>query len=295
MGSVLLPFERAFRKWIDDQGMGWERVRVDLAGQGGSTNAFRFRPVDPPRSIVVTLHGAGNDALFAWVGLFKRLLLRGVEIFTFDLPGHGRRSRTEFSGQQAFDALEGALDRCSGPESCTPVHAIGVSLGGAVLLGALPRLSNRLASAVLIEAPLRIEVSARAILNELRPGNVALLWRERQHYGLTGLIPSFGPFKRRVYPLRLPEPAPPGLFGYVEALNADLEAMQLEAAASAIRLPLLLVYGDRDRIVPPAQGQRLRQLIPGSEIFHCQGGTHLSTPLRPDVIERLDEWLERRA
>ncbi len=292
MGSVLLPFERAFKEWIHEHGMGWERIRVGLRRQEGTINAFRFRPVGEPRSIVVTLHGAGNDALFAWVGLFKRLLLKGFEIFTFDLPGHGRRSRTRFTSEYAIEGLESVLGLCAKPRPRVPIHAVGVSLGGAVLLGSLPRLQHALKSAVLVEAPLRIELSPQGILGELRPGNFAILWREREHYGLTGLIPSFGPFKRRVYPLRLPEEPPPGAFGYVTTLNNALEAMRLEEAAGEITIPVLLIYGDADRIVPLEQGERLHRIISGSELARCPGGTHLSTPLRADVIERLGEWLE---
>lgn len=290
MTRILLPFERSFHDWVKDRDMGWESTRIPLPGSE-STRAYRLTPAGERRGIVVAAHGAGNDAFFAWVGLFKRLLDAGFEVFTFDLPGHGRRNRSRFAPDQAIAGVCAALERCEGPDPCLPVHAIGVSLGGAVLLGALPRLQDRLRSAVLMVAPLRIVLSPRSILRELSLRNLRTLWREREHYGRTGLIPSFGPFKRSIYPLRLDRPAPPGAFGYVDALNEGLTSLELDDHAPAVGIPVLLVYGEKDRIVPMEQGERLADLIPSSELHRLPGGSHLSTPLDPLVAARVLTWL----
>jgi pimeloyl-ACP methyl ester carboxylesterase len=241
--------------------------------------------------VVFALHGAGNDALFGWIGFFKQLLTSDVEVFTFDLPGHGREDETRFDPAQLSTWLNTALDGCACSTTALPVHAVGVSLGGAVLLDALPRLQHRLASACLIVAPLHIHLSAGAVLTELGPG-IRLLIREREHYGLTGLIPSFGPFKRSLYPLRLATDPAPGQFGYIDTLNEALAVLKLEEAARAVDLPVLLAYGDRDRVVPIEQGQKLSELIQGSELLRVAGGSHLSTPLDPSFVRRFLAWIE---
>src|SRR5690606_369566 len=101
-------------------------------------------------------------------------------------------------------------------------------------------------SAALVVAPVRIESSVPALAREVSLRTLSLLWREREHYGLTGLIPSFGSFKRDVYPLRLAVDPPAGTFGYVAALNEALASLDLEGAARNVDLPVLLAYGDRD-------------------------------------------------
>src|SRR5690606_21442062 len=141
---------------------------------------------------------------------------------------------------------------------------------------ALPALGGCLASAALVCAPLRVELSSGAILREVGPRMFRTVWRERSWYGLPGLIPSFGPFRRGVYPLRLGEPAGPGPFGYVEAVNRLLDHLDLPAAARAAPAPVLLVYGGRDRLVPPWQAQRLAALLPASELLLLPLDTHLS-------------------
>jgi len=289
--STLLPFETAFRDWMQARGMGWSPLEIDFNG-GARTSGYRLAPASPSRRVVIALHGAGNDALFGWVGLFKQLLLRETEIFTFDLPGHGRTNQTAFSAEGAAVAVHSAIEQCAAACSGLPVHAIGVSLGGAVLLHDLPRLQRRLTSAALLVAPLRIVLSPSSLLGEIGRHGIRVLLREREHYGLTGLIPSFGPFKRDTYPLRLAAVPPEGAFGYIEVLNETLASMELEACASRVDLPVLLVYGERDRVVPIEQGERLARAIPGSALLRVAQGSHLTTPLEPEVTNRILRWIE---
>lgn len=286
-----LAFERTFRLWGESAGVRWTRLRYSRPDVEGETTAYRLIPPGPPRAIVLAVHGAGNDALFGWVGLFKRLLLRGFEIFTFDLEGHGRFSTTRFSPDTASRAIAEAVRRSEAPARGLGIHAIGVSLGGAVLLHALPT-QPAITSAVLLAAPLRIQFSWNCIRGELGIPLLRTLWREREHYGLTGLIPSFGPVKRTTYPLRLSEDPGAGGFGYVDVLNRALERMRLEEAARAVRVPVLLVYGGSDRLVPPEQGARLAGLIPHAELLRLEGESHLTAPLAPAAVERVVEWME---
>lgn len=287
---ILLPFERALRSWMGDRGMAWEEERYPRAEAGGATRAVRLRPAGKPRALALVAHGAGNDALYGFVGLFKMLLARGVEIFTFDMDGHGRSCDTRLSAFGARGAVAEALSR-GAAERGLPVHAVGVSLGGAILLAALPDLQPRLASAALLVAPIHVELTAASLRSELRTGILRTLWREREHYGWLGLIPSFGPFKRDAYPLRLDVPVPRGAFGYVRVLNDLLGDLDPAAAAARVTLPVLLVYGALDRIVPAAQGERLARFLRRGELLRVPGGTHLTTPMEPAVTARLLEWI----
>jgi alpha-beta hydrolase superfamily lysophospholipase len=285
-------FETAFRRWADDHGVQWETFALPLENGRCETTAHRLVPPLAPRRVVLTLHGAGNDAFFGWIGLFKELLRRGAEILTFDLPGHGRLCSTAFSLETSLEAVAAAVDECRRRHEPLPIHGVGVSLGGSVLLHSLGRGDLDLASATLIVAPLEIVLSARSLLREVGRESFRTLLREREHYGLTGLIPSFGPFKRDIYPLRLATSPPAGAFGYVESLNAELRQMRLEEAAERMKEPVLLVYGERDSVVPIAQGERLKAAFPDAELFRVPRGTHLSTPLEPATTERILSWLE---
>jgi alpha-beta hydrolase superfamily lysophospholipase len=284
-------FERRFRAWAEGRGVGWREVRYPRPEAGGETRAYRLTPPESPRGRVLVTHGAGNDALFGFVTLFKALLAGGYEVFSFDMDGHGRESTTTLSPAAVGSAVPAAL-AAAGDGDGLPLHAVGVSFGGAVLLRALADSPGRFASAVLMVTPLRIHFSATGVLRELNARACATVLRERTHYGLTGLIPSFGPVKRGAYPLRL-EGRAPGAFGYVDTLNDLLATLALEEAAAAVETPVLLVYGGRDRVVPPEQGRTLEVRLPRAELRVLPRETHPTAPLAPQAIEGAVRWIGR--
>ncbi|MBA2243881.1 MAG: alpha/beta hydrolase [Gemmatimonadetes bacterium] len=288
-----LPYERALREWVEVRGMTHERLTYPRPDAGGETLAYRFTPAEEPRALLLVAHGAGNDALFAFPGFFKELLQQRFEVFTFDMDGHGRESTTRFSFPAVAGAIPDALAQARAGRPELPVHAVGLSLGGAILLSSLPTLDDQLSSAVLISAPLRIRFGVRRVLTELRPSLLGAWLRQREHCGLWGLVPSFGPVKRGLYPLRLAEEAE-GAFGYIERLNEALEQMQLERAAGRVRIPVLLVYGTRDRIVPPVLAEELALHLPECELLWVKGGTHLTTFFAEEAHTGIFRWLDAR-
>lgn len=288
-----LPFERGFRSWCGRAGAEWQTFRYSRQEAQGETLAHRLLPAGEPVGGVLVVHGAGNDALFSLTGIFAELLARGLEVVTFDVDGHGRHSTTRLSYESARTAVTAALTEWGGPPDGRPLHVVGISLGGSLLLHALPALGTRVTSATLICAPLRVELSWRTIGRELGVPMLRTLWRERSRFGLTGLIPSFGPFRRDVYPLRLATAPPPGAFGYVAVLNSILERLDLPSAAAATAAPVLLVYGDRDLLVPTTQARLLASRLPSRELMILPGETHLSTPLARATAERLTRWRAR--
>jgi alpha-beta hydrolase superfamily lysophospholipase len=289
---IELGYERTLRRWVAERGMKWERSVYERADAGGRTVAYRLTPSGAPRGVVVVAHGAGNDALFAFPGTFKRLLSDGWEVFSFDLDGHGRGSTTVLNADTVGSAVPDAISRARGGRDGLAVHAFGVSLGGALLLHALGTPETPVVSAAIACAPLRIRFGVRRVLAELRWPVLRTLLEQRPHAGIWGMIPSFGPVKRATYPLRLGR-TPPGAFGYVDALNDLLADLDLPAAAARATMPVLMAYGTGDRIVPAEQGILLSRAIPDSEFILLRGATHLSTPFDARFTSRIPGWFAR--
>jgi alpha-beta hydrolase superfamily lysophospholipase len=280
---------RRLERWLVSVGARLERDRYPRPEAGGEVAALRLIP-STPVARVVAVHGAGNDALYPQAALFRALVARGCEVFAFDLDGHGVESTTTFRLTAMEGAIASAVDQAERHRPELPLHLVGHSLGGSLVLHALTSSLPRVLSAVVLSAPLRVTLGLRTAVAELRGFLRPATFAQREHYGLWGTIPAAGPLRRRAYPFRRTEGGH-GSFGYVEAVQALLERLDVERQAVDVRQPVLLVYGDRDRLVPLEQGERLARAIPHAELLRVAGGTHWSTALDPVAIDAAAEWI----
>ena len=101
-----------------------------------------------------------------------------------------------------------------------------------------------------------------------------------------------------------PEAVLDDLFGHVAALDPALVggvvAAYLDHTAEAvlptIRVPTLIIAGDRDQLTPVATAARMQRAIPGSELVVFPGHTHLVQVEDPDGVHAaIDAFLARHA
>jgi alpha-beta hydrolase superfamily lysophospholipase len=277
-------------RWLAQHGTRIERVRYRRPEARGEVDAWRITPAEP-RGRVVSAHGAGNDALYPQLALFKALVLREMEIFSFDIDGHGAASTTVFDPDVVPGTLAAAIAEAEDGRPELPLHLVGHSFGGSLVLHALAdgTVPHAL-SAVVISAPVSVRLDVRVALAELRGFLRAETLGQREHYGLWGTVPAVGPLKRRVYPIRgAAEDGAP--FAYVTAIQRLLAALDLETAAPRITTPVLLAYGTADRLVPINQARTLADLIPTADLLEIPGATHWTTAITDAAITRAAEWI----
>ena len=71
----------------------------------------------------------------------------------------------------------------------------------------------------------------------------------------------------------------------------------LSETARAVRVPTVLLYGDKDNETPPEIGARLNKLMPQSQLIVLRGFDHWSvlTDGRHQIVQRLSEFVEQIA
>jgi alpha-beta hydrolase superfamily lysophospholipase len=281
--------------WAARLGARAAEVRYPRPEARGDVCAVRLLPRAAPRARVVVAHGAGNDAVYPLMELFRALLRAGCEVFSFDVDGHGCTSTTTFSPDTVRTAVAAAADASErdGPE--LPLHLLGHSLGGALVLDALASGAlDRAASAVVLSAPTSIDLGFRTAFSEVAGFFRRSTLAQREHYGACGLVPAFGPVKRRAYPFRRVD-AEPGSWSYVAAVRRLLDSMRLEERVGAIRIPTLLVYSRADRLVGHAQGQRLAERMPDATLLSLDRETHYGVPFAPAAVDAAVRWMDAHA
>lgn len=266
-------------------------VRYPRPEAGGEVRAVRLLPRQVPRARVVVAHGAGNDAVYPLLELFRTLLRAGCEVFSFDVDGHGCTSTTLFAPETVRGAVAAAAEAAERDGPALPLHVIGHSLGGSLVLDALAAGAlDRAASATILSAPVDVRIGARTAVAEVRGFFTRATLTQRQHYGLWGLVPAFGPVKRAAYPFRRVD-ADGRAWSYIAAVQRLLAAMELERRVALIRVPALLVYSHADAIVPHAQGERLAGRMPGARLCSLARATHYSLPFHPDAVAAVARWI----
>lgn len=289
MPAAVRGYDERLAAWAERLGARVQGERYARPEAGGEVSAVRLWPREGARMRVLVAHGAGNDAVYPLLELFRGLLRAGAEVFAFDLDGHGCASTTAFAPDTARTAVAAAADAAERGRPPLPLHVVGHSLGGSLVLDALAAGSlDRAVSAAILSAPVDVRIGAATIVGELRGFFRLGTLAQREHYGWWGLVPAFGPVKRAAYPFRRVD-ADGRSWSYVEAVRRLLAAMELERRVADVTVPTLLVYSHADQLVPAEQGLRLAQHLPRPYrgMHLSRTASHYSLAFDPEVVGRV--------
>lgn len=289
------PYGARLAAWARRAGARAADVVYPRAEARGDACALRLLPSGAARARVVVAHGAGNDAVFPLLELFRALLDAGCEVFTFDVDGHGWGSTTVFAADTVRGAVPAAVAEAERGGTRLPLHLVGHSLGGSLVLDALASGTvPRALSASILSSPTDLRLGARTVVGEVRGFFRRATLAQRAHYGWWGLVPAFGPVKRAAYPFRRVD-EDGRAWSYVAAVRSLLAEMKLEERVAAVTVPTLLVYGHGDWIVPHAQGARLAERLPRGtgSLVSLTGASHYALPFHPRTVAAVVEWIAR--
>jgi pimeloyl-ACP methyl ester carboxylesterase len=277
----------------------------DAAGGSGDDYA--------PRERALYVHGLGG-ASTNWTDLAALLAVR-FDGWAVDLPGFGRSQpppRGRYSIRGHVGAVADVLEHIAaqpGPGSGQPVHLLGNSLGGLVSLLVATRRPDLVASLTLISPAMPVyrvpEAFTRALLLLLVPGIPSLAERR-----LAGVTPEQSVRAMVSMCFGNPGEVPP------ERIEQAVQEMRERAeqpwadraltrsmrglitsylrvgganawgAARALRVPTLVVWGDRDRLVDPALAPRLAATVPDARLLLLGGVGHVAMLEAPEPTAR---------
>ncbi len=244
---------------------GGRRLRVLDLGEGGTP--------------VVLIHGFGAD-LNTWM-FTQPVLAERRRTIAFDLPGHGGSDKALAGADPgAFAAVVGDLFDALGLERAC---LVGHSLGGAVALAFARARPQRVAGLVLIAAAgLGPEIDGGFI-----DGFVAAQRRREAQEVLRRLVHDPQLVSRAMVEDVLRYKRLDGVGPALEAIAAawfpgGRQAVALDPAGLA--MPVLLIWGREDRIVPAAHAEALAGRLP---VAILDGAGHLPHMEKSGEVNRL--------
>ena len=208
---------------------------------------------------VILIHGLSGSS--RWWSRNVDALAERFEVYIIDLLGFGRsRGRQRFVLAGAAALLAGWMDAIG----IERAHVVGHSMGGFIAAQLAAEFPDKVSRLVLVDAAVPLP---------------------RQ--SLLRYASSLGRELRAAMPRFLPLVATDALrAGPRTVLNAadQLLAADIKQSLGDIRTPVLLVWGERDTLVPVAVADRLVELIPNAERVILAGAGHNSMWDRPEAF-----------
>lgn len=254
------------------------RLEADrvIAADGAALPLSVWRPQGEVRAVVLALHGF-NDyrQAFAEVGPF--LAHRGIVTYAYDQRGFGRtawRGLWPCRGRLVDDARHvAALLREAYPRR--PLYLLGESMGGAVAMSLLAETPAAADGAVLVAAA----VWGRATMNPLQRAALWLVAHTLPELQLSGRGLGIRASDNeamlhalREDPLVLKKARADALWGLADLMDGAF------AAAPRLTTPTLVLYGERDEIIPRRPFCRtLATLPPAARVAVYPDGYHMLT------------------
>ncbi|MFB3117394.1 MAG: lysophospholipase [Myxococcota bacterium] len=261
----------------------------------GATGHLLFRRSWLPRTserIIVLVHGYGEHS-----GRYEQtasdLARAGFEVHAYDHQGHGRSGGTRCHVRRfehLLDDLEGFVAAVRAERPALPIVVVGHSMGGLLVAAYASQRNPQVAGVVTSAAALAIpEDLSRARVIAVR----GLKWLAPRLSLASKLDPNALSRDPEVVRAYLEDPL------VQRKITASLASGMLSAmkrsAAAAVRVPMLLLHGEDDRICPVAGSrsffeqltvtQRGLRTYPGlrHEIFN--------EPERAAVLDDLVGWI----
>ena len=267
--SFVAGFETVVTTDVEDAGPTMQTVEVDgrriryvVHGEGGEP--------------VVLIHGFGGD-MNAWM-FNQQALAADREVYSIDLPGHGSSSKDVGDGSLAL------LQRAAGAVLKTitgrQVHLVGHSLGGAVAIALALEHPERVATLSLVApAGLGAEINGEYIT-----GFVAAERRKDMKPLAQQLFADPGVVTRKLVEDLLQGKRIDGVNAALATLaeaqfEGDRQKNQLASRASDLNVPVQLIWGRDDRIIPCAHSTNL----PGAKVHVLEDCGHM--PMMEKVSE----------
>jgi pimeloyl-ACP methyl ester carboxylesterase len=240
-----------------------------VGGIGYTTGGW---PLDPAKSTIVFIHGAGGSSVF-WQAQLEGFAARANTV-AVDLPGHGR---SEGSGEDRVEEYTRAVADFIREIGMPRPIPCGLSMGGAITQQLLLDYRDQVAAGILISTGARLKV-APLIFETI----------ESDFAGFVDMIGKFAASKKadpKIVQRFKDETAmckSDIVYGDFRACN-DFDVLK---RLSSIDRPVLVVTAEDDKLAPPKYGEVLEKNIKNSTRSHFMDAGHIVPMEKPDEINK---------
>jgi pimeloyl-ACP methyl ester carboxylesterase len=238
-----------------------------------------------PGALVVLIHGVGSSRA-TWDPVLPGLRSAGVHVLTVDLPGHGEsaKGRGDYSLGALASTLRDLLDHLGYERAVL----VGHSLGGGVAMQFAYQFPERCAALVLVasgglgpetNALLRAASlpGAELVIPWLsHPKTVSAIGRIGRTLGWAHIGPGLLSADSMTILAGLHDPQARAAFLATLRGVVDISGQRVSATSRLpdARVPVLLIWGDRDPVIPIRHGHAAVELLIDGRLVVFPGAGH---------------------
>ena len=237
-------------------------------------------PLDPAKSTIVFVHGAGGSSTF-WSAQVQGLAAQ-FNTIALDLPGHGRSGGGGNTKIEAYAQV--VADFVKQVDMPVPVPC-GLSMGGAISQQLLLDFRDQFKAGILISTGAMLKV-APAIFDAI----------ENDYSGFVDMIGNLAASKKS--DPGLIQPFKDGLTGCKPQItHGDFQAcnrFNITDRLSSVGSPVLVLSAQDDKLTPPKYADVLEKAIKTAERSHINDAGHVVPLEKPvEVNQAIADFLDR--
>lgn len=291
IGAAVAGALAAGNRYLD----GWENLEPEDAAEGEFctlSNDWRIHFISKGEgSPVVLLHGF-MDTLQSWRGNVEELAKRH-RVIALDAPGFGSSERVRgqvYSIKAQARVLAEFLDR----QGVEKTALVGHSLGGALAAQFAYNFPWRVTRLVLVDAAVYLRVPRTTRLvgripRFLTRGAIGIY--SMNGAGIRASLKNAYGDARRVQEesvhVRTRASRVQGTAEALVSMIGSLHDSDLPEAAAGLTMPTLIVWGEKDPVLPLSHARRLQHELPDARLAIVAGAGHLPHEEMPEKMNQL--------
>jgi acylglycerol lipase len=268
------------------------------AADGALLPLRAWLPEGEPKAVILGVHGM-NDYSKSFAMPAERWRHEGIATYAYDQRGFGNTpQRGVWPGiDRLVSDFKTAVELVRRRHPGVPFYASGTSMGGGVVLTAMARPDAPPLDGIILEAP---AVWSRSTMPFYYTTTLWLASHTFPQYRLTGReVQRIASDNRAVLvdlgrdPMVIKGARVDAIYGVVDLMDAAY------ASAANVRVPVLLLYGEKDQIIPREPIEAVARRLPAGlkRVAVYEKGWHLLyRDLQAEIVHRdVAAWVLQRS
>lgn len=240
-------------------------------------------------TLTVRQCGAGETLLLVHgLGASSELWINQIEAFSerfhvvaMDLRGFGRSDKPRTAGSYSIDKFVDDLLQLVGKLGVGKFHYLGTSMGGFIGQALALREPHLLHTLMLVHTAARMSIPRDVLEVRLK----ALKEASMSDYAKMVAEQALADGKEsKIYDWLCTMIAANDRIAYSQVLSEGLNGFDLSKKLSGLQVPVLVMVGAKDRVIPPPAGHELAAGIPGAVVHTLKQSGHIGYAEQPSAF-----------